>query len=120
MRVVPFVAIALLLASAFLPAAPASSKTPYIFGRYDSNWGEVILWQKGDRIYGTYECCEGGTISGTIQGDEIHYEWVQPGAKGRGSWKIYDSGNVLDGPWGFDAAEAGGGDWNLFRHGNVT
>lgn len=88
---------------------------PRVWGVYDSNWGPVELYQYGDRIEGTYDCCGGGTIEGTIEGDVIEYEWNQPGLSGRGWWRVAPDANALDGRWGHQQSADNGGDWNLFR-----
>ena len=62
-----------------------------------------------------YECCGGGTVDGTLEGDVIYYEWAQPGSQGRGRWLVVHGGDRLEGTWGAGAAESGGGRWDLDR-----
>ena len=102
------------LAAAFsLPLiAAAAGKPPSVSGRYDSNWGEVKLSQDGDRVYGTYVCCGGGTIDGRIIEDHVlRYRWKQPGGSGMGVWKI--DGDRFSGTWGWNNDDDDGGRWDL-------
>lgn len=90
----------------------AVQQTVDITGSYHSNWDEVTLAQRGDRVTGTYVCCGGGTIEGRIiEGTVIRYRWKQPGGEGRGVWRIED--RRLTGTWGSGASETDGGPWNL-------
>jgi hypothetical protein len=88
-------------------------------GSYDSNWGRVDLEQDGTRIVGSYACCGGGRIRGTLTGNVIRYRWSQPGASGHGVWAIGEGGGLY-GSWGYDADEADGGAWNLRPRGTPT
>ncbi|HTM21038.1 MAG TPA: hypothetical protein VL172_11035, partial [Kofleriaceae bacterium] len=79
-----------------------------------SNWGRLSLQRNGDRITGTYECCGGGTIEGTMSGNLIRYTWKQPTASGSGVWVVASDGELI-GTWGGVGDEVGGGGWNLRR-----
>jgi hypothetical protein len=94
------------------PAAPACVEAA-VTGSYDSNWGPIKLQQSGNRITGTYECCGGGRIDGTISGNTIRYRWTQPGASGSGIWVVATTGELI-GTWGNGADDSSGG-WNLRR-----
>lgn len=88
-----------------------------VTGHYTSNYDDVTLVQKGDRVTGTYVCCGGGTIEGrVIEGSVIRYRWRQPGAEGRGVWSI--DGSRLDGTWGVEQDDSGSGRWDLVRSSN--
>ncbi len=84
-----------------------------ISGSYASNWGPVHLEQRGGRVVGSYECCGNGRITGTIEHGVIRYRWQQPGASGRGRWRVHDGGRKLIGTWGTDESETSGGPWDL-------
>ena len=86
---------------------------PRIAGGYDSNYGRVHIEQNGTTITGTYECCGGGTIRGRldVHTGTIKYQWRQPGATGRGVWRLVD--NRLVGEWGYGQSQNSGGAWNL-------
>jgi hypothetical protein len=91
--------------------ALASGAPTTISGSYRSNWDDVHLVQHGKQVSGTYVCCGGGTIHGTIEGNRIHYHWRQPGGDGHGVWVI--EGDHLSGTWGIGAADSDGGRWDL-------
>lgn len=83
-----------------------------VSGVYDSNYGTVVLEQKGRRVTGHYDCCGGGTINGYMSGETIRFTWTQPGATGRGVWSVGDK-QRLAGTWGYDGSDTTGGTWNL-------
>ena len=91
--------------------AAADGPSVNVSGHYSSNWGDVDLSQSGDQVSGSYACCGGGTISGRIENQVIHFTWRQPDGNGRGVWTISQS--QLDGTWGKDTQESGGGRWDL-------
>jgi hypothetical protein len=71
----------------------------------------LTLTQDGDRVYGTYVCCGGGTIEGRIERRTLRYTWRQPGGSGDGVWTIHPG--RLDGTWGIGASDRDGGRWDL-------
>jgi hypothetical protein len=101
----------LVIALSVLPFAIASGEPPRITGAYHSNWEDVQLVQRGKQVSGTYVCCGGGTIHGTIDGNVIRYRWRQPGGDGHGVWVI--EGDHLSGTWGVGAGDSDGGRWDL-------
>jgi hypothetical protein len=98
-----------------LPMTPPATATVQVSGTYDSNWGPVHLEQSGARIVGTYECCGGGRIAGTLDGSVIFYEWHQSAESGRGRWRVRKNGASLVGTWGSGKSATSGGPWNLVR-----
>jgi hypothetical protein len=83
-----------------------------VTGTYHSNYNDVKLSQDGNRVYGTYVCCGGGTIEGKIiEGRTIRYVWRQPNSWGLGVWTI-ERGR-LGGTWGTGQNETSGGRWDL-------
>lgn len=103
-RTLPFL---LLCSTPFALAHPRSDVT----GLYHSNWDDVRLQQDGNRVTGTYVCCGGGTIEGTIsEGRTLRYRWNQPEAHGFGVWTIH--AGRLEGTWG-SGDESSGGRWDL-------
>jgi hypothetical protein len=97
------------------PAQPACLEKQQVAfdGTYDSNWGKITLHRNGNRVTGSYECCGGGRIDGTINGNVIKYRWTQPGGSGYGIWVVATSGELI-GTWGVGDDVSGGG-WNLRR-----
>ena len=94
------------------PFALAGSPRADITGLYHSNWDDVRLEQRGTRVTGSYVCCGGGTIEGTItEGRTLRYRWNQPNASGRGVWSI-EAGRLV-GTWGLQGDSANGGRWDL-------
>lgn len=85
-----------------------------ISGTYSSNWDDVKLVQDGNRVTGSYVCCGGGAIQGTIVNGRLRYEWKgNNGTWGLGTWKI--DPNALGGTWGSGQNESSGGRWDLVR-----
>ncbi len=100
------------------PAAGAKVPNPArithdVSGGYRSGYGEVRLQQAGRHVTGTYVCCGGGTIDGTLGSDgRITYRWTQPGSSGRGVWTAGPGGQLL-GTWGTGDSATSGGRWDL-------
>jgi hypothetical protein len=101
------------LSTAFADQTPEQQQLR-ITGTYHSNYDDVTLSQDGNRVYGTYVCCGGGTIEGKIiEGRAIRYVWRQPSGWGMGMWKI--GKGSLEGTWGTNQSETDGGRWDLQR-----
>jgi hypothetical protein len=107
----------LLVCAPFL--AQASGTKLDVTGSYHSNWDDVHLVQQGNRVHGTYVCCGGGTIEGTIRGRILRYHWESPaGGSGNGVWLIESS--RLEGTWGSGQSERDGGRWDLWRFDEIA
>lgn len=115
LRTTVAVALATALSGSLLADADRPAPRPIdVSGTYRSNWNDVTLVQRGDRVTGTYVCCGGGTIEGRIlEGAVIRYRWKQPTGEGRGVWNI--ESDRLDGTWGSGTSERDGGPWVLTR-----
>ena len=110
MKLAPSLLLAVALTTTLAGASARSQVS--VAGDYQSNWDEVQLRQRGDRVTGTYVCCGGGTIEGRIiEGRILRYRWQQPGAEGHGVWTIGDG--RLDGTWGWGMDDDDGGRWDL-------
>lgn len=107
------VAVSLAVAPFAFATETPQQRQVNVTGRYTSNWDDVKLSQDGNRVYGTYVCCGGGTIEGKIEGRTLRYVWRQPVAWGMGVWTI-ESGR-LDGTWGGNQSDSNGGRWDLVR-----
>src|SRR5688572_12475287 len=107
--------VALLALFAPLAASARSQQARIdVTGLYHSNYDDVRLVQKGDRVTGTDVCCGGGIIGGRItEGRTLHYRWTQPGSHGLGVWTI--GTRRLDGTWGTGQHASNGGSWDLER-----
>ncbi len=90
---------------------------------YSREFGDMQLVQQGKAVTGSYEDPRGpdhnGTVRGTIEGDLLRIEWIKAGnaaaaimpARGRGYLRISRDATKLDGKWGFDDDDSGGGPW---------
>lgn len=90
---------------------------------YSQDFGDMELTQTGPKVMGRYEHPRGpehnGTIRGDIVGDVLRVEWIQPGdtaaavfpIKGHAIFRISKDGKHLEGMWGYDEADSGGGTW---------
>ena len=85
-------------------------------GVWDSTYGEVRLTQEGNRIFGQYPCCGGGTLEGHVRGNVIRFHWKEPrgAGEGEGLWRIQSDGS-LQGSWGHGQSDSDGSTWNLWR-----
>ena len=102
------------------PAIPGMN----LSGGYDClQFGYMRLRHTGKTVRGTYEGLrkngDNGTITGTIEGDIVWVEWVQPGnieeailpKRGKGWWRVSERGARLEGQWGYDDSKDDGGRW---------
>lgn len=101
-------------------------------GSYSSpQIGEVYLDQTGDVVTGTYEydraaCHARGTLEGRANGNLMTFTWTESQAecgrltpmRGRGYflfWKDGSDNARINGEWGLDDNESGGGPWHATR-----
>ena len=84
-----------------------------ISGTYESEFGQVTLTQRGDRVFGSYK---GGTIEGRIIDGQIHYRFFEHASEGRGVFTVTGR-NQLQGNWWYTTASKRGtaGVWTLSR-----
>ncbi len=108
--------LTLLLISLAVLSQVALGQTPSFAGRYNTNWGEVILSQTGDHVTGSYSGKFTGTITRTVKADQLHFEWKQPNDQsGHGVFALSPDGRTLAGTWGLNESETNGGDWSGTR-----
>ncbi|MFN3198823.1 MAG: hypothetical protein ACE366_10490 [Bradymonadia bacterium] len=91
---------------------------------YSQEFGDMKLIQSGDTVQGSYQNPRGpeydGTLRGKINGDLLRIDWIEPGdtaraifpKRGKAVFRITHAGTKLQGTWGYDQAEEGGGRWN--------
>jgi hypothetical protein len=91
---------------------------------YSKEFGTIMLTQNGAKVIGTYEHPRGpehnGRIRGTIEGDLLRIEWIQPGdpssavftKRGKAYFRIGREGKKLDGRWGYKQDDHFGGPWS--------
>lgn len=79
-------------------------------GNWDTNWGVVTLAVVGNRATGTYPGT-GNTIRGTVSGNVLDGEWIQPDRPGRLRFELAPDGRSFRGSW-TEATGPRGGEWN--------
>jgi len=79
-------------------------------GRWNTNYGEVILQQSGSSVTGTYY---NGTASirGYLSGNVLEGDWVQTNGRGQLRFELAGAGGYFSGTWGRTNNSDGGG-WN--------
>ena len=83
-------------------------------GLWNSDFGLLNFTQEGNRVEGSYSCCN-GTITGTIKGNRLDFTWNDPVyGEGWGVFIIQDNGIKLTGKWGVEKNIAKG-KWNGTR-----
>jgi len=85
-----------------------------VTGWYTGTWGKVYLEQRGDRVVGSYVCCGGGRIEGTLVGDVIEFRWDETYIAGRGVFRRV-APDRLSGSWWGPNSHSHGGPWELVR-----
>lgn len=100
-------------------APPEPDSVPRVSGWWQSDFGMLVLEQKGRQIEGTYSCCA-GSLSGTLDGQELDLTWQDP-ISGRGwvRFQVDDDGLGLEGEWGREGQPATAGAWNASRWQNL-
>ena len=98
---------------------------------FNPAFGEMHLVTEGSTVTGKYKSQQNGiwgVIHGTATGDVIKFTWeehktgaIGPGStrKGKGYWKYQPAEPPdlpkLNGEWGLEESEVGGGDWNMVK-----
>jgi hypothetical protein len=96
---------------------------------FSPQYGEMHMEQNGATVIGRYEKEEKkGRIQGTVEGDLMRFEWTQQRemivgrpteSKGHGYFRVMmdetEKAWKLEGEWGNDDAETGGGPWTAIR-----
>ena len=86
-------------------------------GRWDSNFHEMRLHQRGRHVSGTVGYKD-GAISGELDGDVLHFIWNQKENRqhGKGWLQISSDGQKLEGRWGYADSDEDGGRWWAERY----
>ena len=96
---------------------------------HSTEYGEMHMVQDGSTVHGRYELDERrGTIQGEVEGDVLHFEWVENKAmvsnrpqetRGHGYFRyVIDASNgehLLKGRWGLGDDDTNGGEWNAYK-----
>ena len=91
-------------------------------GKWESNWGDMVLRQSGGRVEGSF-AHRNGKLAGDLAGDLLLFDWSQPSnraegvlaATGKGWLRVSQDGQTLEGVWGYQEAREGGGSWRANR-----
>ena len=91
-----------------------------VLGFYTGAWGDMLLEQVGDEVWGTYSL-GAGTLVGTIEGDHLSGWWTEGNRQSEREmgevefrWSRSDSGSiVLDGRWRFGVSGEWSEDWDV-------
>jgi hypothetical protein len=110
-----FVAVAFVVAAA--GSSPAdTAPTVRVAGSYTSNWGLVVLHQRGTHVTGEYNH---GRIDGALDGNMIRYAWQENAGGGRGVFVAASDGELI-GTWGVGDDDTSGGAWRLVPDGSAA
>ncbi len=103
-----------------------SSSDNDIQGKWQSNWGEMVLQQSGNKITGTY-ATSNGKVYGVLNGNTLTGFWTQD-SSGRACSTVkygtrywgriqfdFDQGKRFSGKWGYCEAPPTGGGWTGTR-----
>lgn len=82
-----------------------------VSGSYASNWGPVVLHQRGANVTGEYSY-EHGKIEGRMDGNVIRFRWHEDDGNGRGMFVLASDGELV-GSWGTGSDDISGGAWRL-------
>jgi hypothetical protein len=113
-RVMLALLIVLLSPRAF-PVQAALAQRPSFTGRYNTNWGQVVLTQSGQDVTGSYTGKFSGSISGTVKDRTLHFSWQGNGESGRGIFALSADGRTLTGTWGKNESATSGRNWSGVR-----
>jgi len=103
------------------PSTSAGLSSDSLTGVYtDDDGGQVTIQQSGNSITGTFGKY-GGTIDGTLSGNEIKYKWERKHKRngrwlsGMGRLQVSEDGTVLKGNWWDPSSNTRHGTWKLTR-----
>lgn len=81
-------------------------------GSWDTPYGPLSLVVDGGRVTGNYSVQKGpGRIIGTLRGNVVEGEWIQPDRRGRLRFTLADNGSSFSGRW-WEADGTYGGLWD--------
>lgn len=109
-------------ASSSVPGVqPLPEGTTYEGLWYSEQFEHMYLQRDGDRVTGVYAYGPGGRLEGTVEGNRLLFDWVEPGDRGelrrersgKGYFQLIDrdEGPQLVGEWGYGEARSDGGPW---------
>ena len=106
--------LSLLAFSAFLFTGFAGD-SPFA-GTWETNWGELVIKESGEKLTGNYKGKFSGSIEGEVKDSKFHFTWKQPNAEwGSGVFTVSEDGKKLTGTWGGGESATNGGPWTGTR-----
>ncbi|MFB6263073.1 MAG: hypothetical protein ABEL76_05530 [Bradymonadaceae bacterium] len=107
--------------SAVPDPAPRPSGADFSGVWYSPQFEHMYLRQNGNEVTGVYTYETGGRLEGTVEGNLLTFEWVEPGSKKRAVKRMSGHGYLqlvrrdgklkLVGEWGYREDHRGGGPW---------
>ena len=107
--------------SAVPNAQPMPTGKSYSGVWYSPQFEHMHLKQTGDKVSGIFTYRQGGRLEGTVDGNLLVFDWVEPGdktqarrtMKGSGYLRLVEKGDktMLLGEWGYNDQVTGGGPW---------
>lgn len=111
-----------------IPEGPMPEGGSFTGVWHSPQYGTMQMEQNGQQVVGTYEKDERrGRIQGTVRGNVLRFEWsetremvsgVPRTNRGRGYFRYSlgdDGDHYIQGEWGVDNNETGGGPWEAVR-----
>ena len=95
--------------------AAASGAAPEGFqGLWESNFGRIRLVQVENRVHGIYAYSQGSSITGTVEGKKLTFQYKEPSAEGEGWFELATDANSFKGKWK-EKGSSSWSDWNGMR-----
>lgn len=105
-----------------MPASkPLPAGTTFTGVWYSPQFEHMYVRQQGNEVRGIYTYKYGGTFEGTLDGNILKFDWIDPGSKeearrgtkGKGYLQLVPDGESLKltGEWGYGEDRSGGGPW---------
>lgn len=94
---------------------PASGKQGSWSGTWKTNFGPLVITQRGNAVTGSYSH-DGGRLTGTVRGQSLTGTWVEATDQGTFAFQLAPDGKSFSGSWKETAPSPNqGGHWNGTR-----
>ncbi len=77
----------------------AEKPAPSFAGVWQTSFGPMRLHCEGEKVSGIYAYADGSTISGTVAGSRLTFEYQEPAAAGQGWFELDPGGDTFAGQW---------------------
>lgn len=81
-------------------------------GLWDTNYGQLVLFQSGNYVNGTYTFANGGEINGTTSGNTLVGNWTQTDSSGTLEFMMVGDCNSFSGNWRYGDSGKWLGNWD--------